>query len=202
MDIKLLGRLVEQAIDTAPTDAMREACDGYYEPYYHLIYLLAQHMAPCVVVELGVAYGRFLRCAALAGADLGNAIVGIDTVRYPDIAATLAMFEQVAFINAPSVPRPMYVPTEIDILHIDSLHSYAHAKGEFEAYKDLLNDGAVVMFDDLYAGGDTVLRYFNELPYSNIQDDRLHPANIHNPCGYGVMIYTKDLQDEESSLSS
>jgi len=198
MDIKQLGKLVEQAIDVEPPTEVRAACGGGagYSSYYHLVYLLVQHMAPCVVVELGVAYGKFLRCAALATIGYGNAVVGIDTVRYPHIDAILAAYEHVTFINAPSVPPPAYVPSEINILHIDSLHSYAHAKGEFEAYKDLLADGAVVMFDDLHAGTDTVLRYFEELPYPKIQDDRLHPANVHNPCGYGVMVYEKDFQDE------
>ena len=74
----------------------------------------------------------------------------------------------------------------IDVLHIDTEHSYSQAKAEFEAYEPFLNDGAVVLFDDLHAMEDSVLEYFNTLDYPRIHEDGLHPV-----CGYGVLLYQK-----------
>ena len=79
-------------------------------------------------------------------------------------------------------PYPFIHP--INLLHIDTEHSYAMAKAEFEAYKPYLAKGAYVLFDDLHAMDDDVLMYFDELDYYKIQDDRLHPI-----CGYGILIY-------------
>ena len=56
-----------------------------------------------------------------------------------------------------------------------------------EAYKHLLINGAVVLFDDTNAMEGEVLRYVNELPYDKIVDDRLHPS-----CGYAGIIYKVD----------
>lgn len=72
----------------------------------------------------------------------------------------------------------------ISLLHIDTEHSYAMAKAEFEAYQPYLMKPAVVIFDDLHAMENDVLRYFMELPYPKIQDDRMHPQT-----GWGVMLY-------------
>lgn len=195
MDIELLGKFVDRAIHADPPTDVRAACcrhgpaHGLYAPYYHLIYLLAQHMAPCTIVELGVHYGIFIHCAALACRD-DNAIIGIDITHHNQVNDILSAHGNVMFINSASVPVPDGLinpaPTSIDILHIDSHHTYVHAKSEFEAYKHLLNKGAVVMFDDLYATGSDVLKYFDELPYPKIHDDRLHPVPL---VGYGVMVY-------------
>lgn len=186
MDIALLQDFVDKAISVTPPDLVR-AVYRDYAPYYHLVHLLAGHMAPCTVVELGVAHGRYLACAAMAGNN--NVVIGIDVARYPELDGVLSKYMNITFINKPSVPVPDIltgrVDWSIDILHIDTNHTYNQARGEFDAYKPFLSDGAVVMFDDLHAADDDVLRCFNELPYPKIQDDKLHTA-----LGYGVLVYT------------
>jgi len=182
--IGLLSQLVDKAVNEKPSGDVLAACCGGYAPYYHLVYLLAEHMKPCNVVELGVAHGRFLHCAALSSPE--NKIFGIDVARYPELDKVLAACNNVTFINKSSVPIPdqlLHLPV-INILHVDTLHTYNQAWAEFRAYKHLLSDGAVVMFDDLHAAEDDVLRFFNELSFPKIQDDRLHTA-----LGYGVMVY-------------
>lgn len=189
MQIDVLAGLVNSAVNNSPPECISRACgpgEGYAS-YYHLAYLLAHHMAPCVVVELGVAYGRFLHCAALATPV--NTIIGVDIVRYPALDAILSAHGNVAFVNKPSVPVPdeiSSVITAIDILHIDTtIHTRDQVKSEFEAYEGMLSDGAVVMFDDLRAAED-LIKYYDSLPYPKIREDRLHSA-----LGYGVMVYTK-----------
>ena len=98
----------------------------------------------------------------------------------------LNRYHNILFFQKPSMPVPIDINRPISLLHIDTEHSYSMAKAEFEAYRPWLANGAVVLFDDLHAMEDDVLRYFNELPYEKIQDDRLHPV-----CGYGVMTYER-----------
>ena len=176
-----LMELADLAVATDPPYSLRELCGGYYSPYYHFMHLVAKEMAPCVAVELGVEKGRGI--ASVAGASWRNTVVGVDTWSTPQIDAARDAFPNFTFIHAASLPVPDGVPGKIDILHIDTEHSYSMVRGEFEAYKSRLSDGAVVLFDDLHAAEDDVLRYFEELPYEKFQDDRLHPV-----CGYGVVL--------------
>ncbi len=60
------------------------------------------------------------------------------------------------------------------------------AQEEFKAYQGHLAPGAVVLFDDLHARDDDVLKFFFSLPYPKFQDDRLHPS-----CGYGALVYVE-----------
>ena len=149
------------------------------------MYLLAGTMRGKLLVELGVESGRGL--VSLAAANRSNLVIGFDSHYHPDLNKNLKNYSNALFFNLPSMPVPNIIICEarrIGILHIDTEHSYSMAKAEFEAYKPYLAKGAYVLFDDLHAIEDEVLRYFNELPYEKIQDDRLHPS-----CGYGVMIY-------------
>jgi hypothetical protein len=91
--------------------------------------------------------------------------------------------DNVEFHLMSALPVPDFIE-DVAILHIDTEHSYGNAQNEFYQYRCKLLPGAVVLFDDLHAMDNGVLRAFYELPHPKIQDDRLHPGN-----GYGVLIY-------------
>lgn len=178
-----LKRIVQKAINAKPLPSLSWLYGDYYSPYYSLMYLLAKTVKNGLLVELGVHSGRGL--ASLAVADSSNIVIGLDTTQCIEINILRRKYTNLMFYNQPSLPVLSSIfDKEIDLLHIDTEHSHAMAKAEFEAYKPYLAKGAYVLFDDLHAIEDEVLRYFNELPYEKIQDDRLHPS-----CGYGVMIY-------------
>lgn len=178
-----LRLLISRAIHSKPIEQVTEICGNEYQPYYNLMYLLAKQINKGLLVELGVHKGRGVGCLAAAGND--NLVIGLDTNVPPELADVLAKYHNILFFQKSSMPVPIDINRSISLLHIDTEHSYAMAKAEFEAYKPYLAKGAYVLFDDLHAQEDDVLRYFNELPYrQKIQDDRLHPV-----CGYGVMIY-------------
>ena len=184
MNIKQLQNLIDKAIDTQPPQALEEYCNPHYEPYYHLMYLLAKNLKGQLAVELGVETGRASTALALGGMN----VVGIDHTRHDKISNVIGAYPNFIFAEADSMPIPDIVKGKnIALLHIDTEHTYPQAKEEFNAYKPFLIDKAIVLFDDLHAMEDEVLRFFEELPYEKIQDDRLH-----SPCGYGVMIYDKD----------
>jgi len=178
-----LKRLVNKAIKAAPLPSLSWLYGDYYSPYYSLMYLLAKSIHNGLLVELGVESGRGL--ASLAVANYSNRVIGLDSHQHPELSRNLKDFPNVLFFNLPSMPVPRVIRgRKINLLHIDTEHSYSMAKAEFEAYQPYLASGAYVLFDDLHAIEDEVLTYFNELPYEKVQDDRMHPS-----CGYGVMIY-------------
>lgn len=180
-----LKRIVNKAIKSAPLASLSWVYQDYYSPYYQLMYLLASTIENGHLVELGVHKGRGL--ASLAAANESNLVIGLDTTHWEGLDQILTEYPNAWFLNLPSMPVPVVISDhsrKINLLHIDTEHSYAMAKAEFEAYQPYLAKGAYVLFDDLHAQDDDVARYFNELPYEKVQDDRLHPS-----CGYGVMIY-------------
>lgn len=180
-----LKRLVNKAIQAKPLPSLSWLYGDYYSPYYGLMYLLAGTIKDGLLVELGVESGRGL--VSLAAASRSNYVIGFDSHQHPDIDKNIKSYPNALFFNLPSMPVPdniIYSSRQIGLLHIDTEHSYSMAKAEFEAYRPYLAKGAYVLFDDLHAQDDDVLRYFKELPYEKVQDDRLHPS-----CGYGVLVY-------------
>ena len=180
-----LKRIVQKAINAKPLPSLSWLYGEYYSPYYSLMYLLAKSINNGLLVELGVESGRGL--ISMAVANRSNWVIGFDSHEHPDLIENLSGHYNIAFYNLPSLPVKGIITKQsrpISLLHIDTEHSYSMAKAEFEAYQPYLAKGTYVLFDDLHAIEDEVLRYFNELPYEKVQDDRLHPS-----CGYGVMVY-------------
>lgn len=186
MKLSDLALLIDLAIDNEPPLSLMQWYGNYYQPYYHLMYLLARIATKGIAVELGVEKGR--GAVSLAAARPELRVIGMDNNHHPDVNKVVGKFDNFTFLHHPSMPIPGEVITAssngIAVLHIDTEHSHAMAQAEFEAYEPLLMPGAVVLFDDLHAQEDSVLEYFKTLPHPKIQDDRLHPV-----CGYGVLIY-------------
>lgn len=176
MLIGKLANLIELAIYGDPPRKIIDICGDYYQPYYYLMYLLAKVTKWGNVVELGVSEGRGINSFAAGNSDIK--VIGLDL----NISPTSTL-PNVEFHLLSALPVPDFIEN-IAILHIDTEHSYGNALNEFEQYRPYLLPGAVVMFDDLHAMDNDVLRAFSELPYPKIQDDRLHPIN-----GYGIMSY-------------
>lgn len=184
MNITQLKKLINKAIDTEPPQTLLDCCEVHYEPYYHLMYLLSKKLKGQLAVELGVETGRASTALALGGMN----VIGVDHTHHDKINRVIETYPNFVFSETDSMPIPKIIQgKKIALLHVDTEHTYPQAKEEFNAYKPFLIDKAIVLFDDLHAMEDEVLRFFEELPYEKIQDDRLH-----NPCGYGVMIYDKD----------
>jgi predicted O-methyltransferase YrrM len=85
--------------------------------------------------------------------------------------------------DAPSAfPQVLKVERKIDILFIDSWHNYEYAREDWETYKILLNNPALVICDDIQAGGGPenpisgMLQFWNELPEPKFLNSNLHPG--------------------------
>lgn len=181
MNLDIVANLIEMSLDLPPHPLLLDLCQVHYQPYYHLLYRLAGEYSTSQAVELGVHNGRGVGAMAMSGIER---VVGIDHFRHPDLDDIQKQFSNFVFLECDSLPVPGAITGTIDILHIDTEHSFSQAKAEFEAYEPFLEKGAVVLFDDLHAQDDGVLNFFASLPGPKIQDDRLHPT-----CGYGVLIY-------------
>lgn len=189
MSVKLsdLAAWIDKALIKVPPPPLAEICGDYYSPYYFFLWQAAGALRTRgVMVELGVETGRGLAAMALSD----GMVTGLDHTYAPELAKVLSQFDNIQFYHGDSMPVPLELRNgdeRIALLHIDTEHSYAMAKAEFEAYRPLLASPAVVVFDDLHAMDDDVLKYFVSLPYPKIIDDRMHPS-----CGWGVLLYEAD----------
>ena len=176
MTLSSLAKLIDIAIYGYPPKKIIDVCQDYYQPYYYLMYLLAGKVEKGDIVELGVSKGYGV--SSFAYGNPAIKVIGLDLNISPIYCP-----DNVDFYLMSALPVPDFI-SDVAILHVDTEHNYDNALNEFMQYKPYLLPGAVVMFDDLHAMDDGVLRAFYELPYPKIQDDRLHPIN-----GYGVLIY-------------
>jgi hypothetical protein len=176
MILSRLATLIESAIYNRPPPLITNMCQEHYQPYYYLMYLLAGELCEGNIVELGVNKGYGISSFAYGNPSVK--VIGLDLNVSPIFCP-----DNVEFHLMSALPVPDFIEG-VAILHIDTEHSYSNALNEFMQYKPYLLPGAVVMFDDLHAMDNGVLRAFYELPYDKIQCDKLHPNN-----GYGVLVY-------------
>jgi hypothetical protein len=185
MKLSTLVALADRALTDRPPAVVKRICPNYYAPYYSLMYLLAKHIDSGLYVELGVEKGRGSGCLAAGGPNAH--VIGLDHTRREELGPLLGEFSNFTFLERPSLPALETIDEPVNILHIDTEHSYAMAHEEFKAYQMYLAPGAVVLFDDLHAREDDVLKFFYSLPYPKFQDDRLHPS-----CGYGALVFESE----------
>jgi predicted O-methyltransferase YrrM len=67
----------------------------------------------------------------------------------------------------------------IDVLFIDSWHEYNQAKKDWEAYRPLLEKGALVICDDILKGTpgsgiDNMEKFWDEMDYNKFLNTNLH----------------------------
>ena len=155
-------------------------------PYYKFLELLAQNIKPRISVELGVCGGGGSYSLAM-GHPLGR-VIGIDVVNdYPDniefIKKKCPNFE---FHIGDSVRFPSYdnltnCPT-VDILFIDTTHTYDQTRKEYWAWEKYLSPNSVVCLDDLKRKEMGTI--WEDLPGRKIRLDILHNTD---EGGFGVI---------------
>jgi len=193
MDMGTMKQLIEQALGNPPDELPFRGDERYYTycSYYHLFYLLVKHKLAqrpeperVVCVECGVEGGRGI--ASFAAASPRADVYGYD-IRFHgmELCNVLHGYSNITFIQRASIPAHLDELPPIDILHMDSTHTYDQVKREFEEYSLGLAPGAVILIDDLLQWEEDmgVMRAFNEIPWPKFQDDRLHPG-----AGYGVVL--------------
>lgn len=174
--------------------------------YYRFLYRLAQHLQPTVALELGVARAQASAYIAAGGAKV---MIGIDRDPFePYFSANVAAMEahglDYRFIlgdtTAPEVRKQVidivrqYGP--IELLFIDSTHVYWYAKKEWDTYRGMVAEGAVIVMDDIMDPPE-MYRAFGEVPGQHMNFPHLHIAG-RGSVGFGVIIYGENQKEGES----
>jgi len=155
--------------------------------YYRFFKLLAEEMKPKLSIELGVCGGGGSLHLAM-GWPKGK-VIGVDfqwdhaeNVEY--ILDKYPNFDFILDDSASSAPRIYDNNGEVDILFIDTDHTYDQTLKEFNAWKPFLSKGAAVCFDDLFRPG--MEDAWAKIPGDKIRLDYLHHGQYPEGGGFGV----------------
>jgi predicted O-methyltransferase YrrM len=185
--------------------------NGSEWPYYRFFYYLTKWLQPKIVLELGTYQGTAAAHFA-AGCDQtvvitvdhhtdpGDEMNQLKTLAIQDSFPNLIYYRgwstpELAAINQGQHFRGdvdsayqrildtlEHYQQKIDILFIDSWHCYEYAKADYEAYKPLLDSPAIIICDDIQAGGGPespiqgMMQFWDELPEPKFLNANLHPG--------------------------
>lgn len=156
--------------------------------YYRFLRVLASAKRPLVSVELGVCGGGGSLHLALGHPE--GKVYGVDVAnQWPDnidhVQQTCPNF---IFIREDSkqFAKGMMPNAFVDILFIDTVHTYEATLAEFEAWQPKLARNAVVVLDDLFRVG--MDKAWAELPGEKIRMDYLHIGGSPTDGGFGVIL--------------
>ncbi len=179
---------------------------------------IVQHHRPRTIVELGVWHGcsflSFCEAVTVFGVDCecygvdtweGDehaGYYGADSTVYDGFALKAHAFKCASWFRTTfDEAATLFQPGQIDLLHIDGLHTYEAVKHDFETWLHLLSERAVVLLHDINVPENPTFgvgRFFDELkatymtfemPWSHgLGVVRVGPGALHelfegDPCG-------------------
>jgi len=171
--------------------AMRSYPDKRFPPsrYYRFLRIAAQNMQPKLSVELGVCGGGGSLHLAMGWA--GGRVVGVDIEIEKQYEERIAYIED-KHLNftlriGDSVQSAKYITDHygnVDILFIDTTHTYEQTMAEYNAWLPYMSDNSIICFDDLLRPG--MEQVWDELPEPKLRLDHLHDG-AENGGGFGVI---------------
>ena len=145
---------------------------------------LVKHVNPKIIVELGVDYGHSTFCLASPNIGTvyaidcfeGDAHAGFKQTEHIFTSFKNELVQRSLLISDNIIPikgyfddvikTPMFAQCrEIDILHIDGLHTYEAVKNDFCKWSLKTSHDAVIIMHDVVSFPDTVGRLFNEIEF-------------------------------------
>ena len=156
--------------------------------YYRFFRLLAGYHKPRLSVELGLCGGGGSLHLAL-GWSWGQ-VVGVDmSNEYPDNVKYLnehypnfRFWRGDSVASAPEIYREY---GEVDILFVDTTHTYEQTMAEWGAWQPYLSRRAVVCLDDLHRPG--MAGAWAQMPDPKLRLDFLHDGDPGIGGGFGVI---------------
>lgn len=171
IDARHIRRLTDSALKTLAHP------DPRFPPsaYYRFLKLLAAAVKPNLSVELGVCGGGGSLHLAMGWP--GGTVVGIDcALDYAEnIEYVLGTYKNFHFWHRDSVEAAPDVADQfglVDILFIDTVHTYERTMQEYHAWLPHLSRQAVICLDDLFRPG--MDQAWEEMPIPKMRLDRLH----------------------------
>ena len=151
-------------------------------PYYRFLHLIS--MGTNLAVELGVCGGGGSFHMAMSS----KVAVGIDVANdYEDnINYIQDKCPNFHFLLGDSIELASVVFNRfglIDVLFIDTTHTYEQTMAEYKTYQPYLSSKAVVCLDDLFRPG--MDKAWAEMPETKVRFDFLHPSQSPTDGGFG-----------------
>lgn len=157
-----------------------------------------RHNRPRIIVELGsfVGFSAFAMGLALHGLREGGKLYALDTWQgdghtgtYPeDVYRTFLNRRSHLGLESTIVPLRMTfdeardkVPDQIDLLHIDGLHTWEAVNHDFDTYGPLVRPGGLVLFHDVNAGFEGLRRFWKMV------SGRYVSHMVPYSCGLGII---------------
>jgi predicted O-methyltransferase YrrM len=154
--------------------------------YYRFLKVLAAHLQPNLSVELGVCGGGGSLHLAM-GYNQGQ-VIGVDMADdHPEnIKHITENYSNFRFWLGDSIKSAPEIYNEygvIDILFIDTTHTFTQTVNELLAWKPYLSDKAVVCFDDLFR--QEMRGFWDWLEGNKLRIDKLHDG-AEQGGGFGI----------------
>jgi len=187
----ILDRLAQEAI----TEDVYYNTDFPPSMYYRFLKLLAQEFKPKLSVELGVSGGG--GSLHLAMGHTGK-VVGIDLqadhmARINYIRDSYPNFEFMIHDSTTAAPKVFEKYGKVDILFIDTDHTYERTMQELNAWEPYLSNRAIVCFDDLLRhhpnDKKSMNDAWNDMPGFKARYDHLHDGTYPHGGGFGVIYF-------------
>jgi predicted O-methyltransferase YrrM len=153
--------------------------------YYRFLRSLTAWWKPNLSVELGLCGGGGSLHMALGYPD--GKVIGIDiTDDYHDNRRYIEqMCDNFIYWKRDSVESAKWVDMPVDILFIDTVHTYERTMAEYNAWFPELNGNAIIVLDDLFEGD--MEHAWNEIQGYHIRLDNLHPKSELGG-GFGIIL--------------
>ncbi len=181
LDAGTIARLGNEALIASPYPDPRFPPS----PYYRFLKLLAQEMKAGLSVELGVSGGGGSLHLAMGS----EVAVGVDFAwdHGENIYYIYDRYRNFTFLQKDSVtvaPEIFERYGSIDILFIDTTHTYEQTMAEYQAYKPFMSPNGVICLDDLFRPG--MQEAWEAMPEPKLRLDSLHVGEGQDG-GFGVM---------------
>lgn len=181
LDAGTIARLGNDALMASPYSDPRFPPS----PYYRFLKLLALEMKARLSVELGVSGGGGSLHLAM-GSEIA---VGVDYAwdHEENITYIVKNYDNFTFLQGDSIDLAPFIFKQyglIDILFIDTTHTYEQTTEEYKEYKPFMSLNSVICLDDLFRPG--MKEAWDTMPEPKLRLDSLHQSEA-GEGGFGVI---------------
>lgn len=150
--------------------------------YYRFLYEIARETHPKISVELGTRTG--FSAAQMAAGNPDGLVITVDTDPVNQAKARAFNLPNLVLMNADSLVAlgqiRAYAP--IDVLFVDSAHTFIHTSAEYIAYRELLRPNGLMLFDDIHVWHE-MEDFWNKMVF----DPKIDLQGLHHT-GFGAAI--------------
>jgi predicted O-methyltransferase YrrM len=142
------------------------------EDYCRFFFHLTKELKPNLCLETGTDRGRSAAHLALGNPDGMVITIDIDPVCKGNVDSL--KIPNISSLATDSLAHVGNIPDGcLDILFLDSLHTYEHTIAEWRAFQRKVKRGGLAFFDDIHLDGG-MERFWNEVTGNKVDISHLH----------------------------